>query len=847
LSDQKVVTKPSVVPVQSRARLNLIFSIISLVASLAILALAIFVVFIQPNPVGRTTNRAQVAAEEIALPPSQSEFKIPVQPAPTGAPTVTVSPQPNEALRLRHVGDDFMTQGRQTEAAAQYRLILESYAQSAEAKPALYGLARAGYERGNFTESLDLFKRYVATYPADAQKRYALYYAGLSAKALSKWDEAIGHFQKYQAEAGQVLDAYAWFEIGDAYARNGKGEQAVEAYKKTAAGSASNLMRVTALERLGDYYMAQKLAGEAADWYGKILEIAKIPDYRAGIVVKQQKAYADAGRADKAEELNRMLIGEYLGTPSGFAALKTLYNANSPLADDYLRGYYQLQTQAYSPAITTLLKVLGRPDDKAAQPPTPEGTPPDVQNRTARAWFWLANAYEGKNDLNRAASEYVELAARLPNTPSAADALWRLARLQERQNKPDDALNTYNSLVDKYPAYENSEQASYNTVRLALNKSPEAAQPYADKLAQKYTGSRFYAQAYYDIGKGFQAKNDRDRARTAFEKAAAAPRINFYAIRASERLTNPYDPNFPPRSSATSHPAVYDAKTFAADIERDRADFEKWLLTWAAPTVTGTATPAPAKNIEDARRVIREDAGVKRFAELRRVGDTNRATREALEAVERYETRPLELYALALTLSENAEYYHSVSAANELFSVYQRQNPAKRLRETPLFLQKLMYPLPFQNMILEAANRNDFDPLLFVSLIKQESAFNPDATSSADARGLAQVIPSTARGIATALDKPNFKIEDLYNPYTALEFGGFYLSGRLKDFGGQPYEALAAYNGGAGNVERWSRANQPRQNFDAWVEGINFPETRQYVQIIYANYYLYRQIYAARK
>jgi soluble lytic murein transglycosylase len=131
-------------------------------------------------------------------------------------------------------------------------------------------------------------------------------------------------------------------------------------------------------------------------------------------------------------------------------------------------------------------------------------------------------------------------------------------------------------------------------------------------------------------------------------------------------------------------------------------------------------------------------------------------------------------------------------------------------------------------------------------MIKQESAFDPDATSSAEARGLTQVIPDTGKGIASALKISGFTVEDLYRPHLSVEFGVFYLDNQLDNFKGNPYIALSAYNGGPSNAANWSKANPPENGFDIFVDGISFRETRQYVRIVYTNYAVYRQLYRAR-
>jgi soluble lytic murein transglycosylase len=131
-------------------------------------------------------------------------------------------------------------------------------------------------------------------------------------------------------------------------------------------------------------------------------------------------------------------------------------------------------------------------------------------------------------------------------------------------------------------------------------------------------------------------------------------------------------------------------------------------------------------------------------------------------------------------------------------------------------------------------------------MIKQESSFDAAAGSSAGARGLTQVIPSTGAAIASNLGKPSFNASDLFLPYTSIEFGAYYLANRMHDYNNEVCQALAAYNGGAGNVTKWATAHPPSLNLDDFVENIQFGETREYVKIVYTNYAVYRQIYAAK-
>ena len=119
--------------------------------------------------------------------------------------------------------------------------------------------------------------------------------------------------------------------------------------------------------------------------------------------------------------------------------------------------------------------------------------------------------------------------------------------------------------------------------------------------------------------------------------------------------------------------------------------------------------------------------------------------------------------------------------------------------------------------------------------------FDPRAQSGAQAMGLTQIMPSTARSIASRLGRDDFALRNLFKPSLNLEFGTWFMSQLLGDFKGRLFPALAAYNAGGGNVARWLQryGDDP----DLLVEQIPFNETQTYLRIVYDNYWHYRSLY----
>jgi soluble lytic murein transglycosylase len=143
-------------------------------------------------------------------------------------------------------------------------------------------------------------------------------------------------------------------------------------------------------------------------------------------------------------------------------------------------------------------------------------------------------------------------------------------------------------------------------------------------------------------------------------------------------------------------------------------------------------------------------------------------------------------------------------------------------------------------LLAEAAEQG-LDPNFVAALIRQESSFNPAATSAAGARGLAQVMPELGERLARELDYPVWDPVLLYQPDVSLQLGSYHLRELFAQYD-KPAHILAAYNAGAPRVERWSKrigVSDP----EVFAEQISFVETRDYVRVIQRNEEIYRALY----
>ncbi len=152
----------------------------------------------------------------------------------------------------------------------------------------------------------------------------------------------------------------------------------------------------------------------------------------------------------------------------------------------------------------------------------------------------------------------------------------------------------------------------------------------------------------------------------------------------------------------------------------------------------------------------------------------------------------------------------------------------------------MLFPQNYWALVERQARANRIDPYLVMGLIRQESAFSPRATSSANARGLMQVEPTTA----TSSNRPA-RVRStgtrLYNPTYNIRFGCSYLRTLLKDFDNKPELALAAYNASDYRVRDWTKGNAFRDSSE-FLEAIPIRATRVYVEAVLRDAAIYRQL-----
>ena len=790
-------------------------------------------------------GQGPVAEVAFSTPPV-TEVGVPVRltalarltPSPTPAPptpTLTPTPLPSaaellaQAKRAQH-------NGHLDTASTLYRALLAQRGEAPEVTTARLELAKLLLQQRDYQQASKLLEELaepqVSAYPAQT-----LFLLGEAYRFQGQWEQALEYYHRYAQATPTGIGSYLNLPLAECYLQLGEEEKAMALYEEAANDEDFLLpQRAAAMEKLAQLEVVRENYPQAVLWYDRILSLAQIPAYQAKLHYLAAQAYTAWGKQELAQARLLSLIRKYPATSHAYLALRELSEENQREVSHYQRGLICHFNADYSAAIMAFHQHIEAGDDiaeahyYAARAHRLAGEPrlalEELNEMIATHAYtesrvvakgWLEKAQiEGLLGQPTEAESTLKRFARLhPTDPLAEEALWRAAKLEERAGDLTDALATYSSLAETYPNGEFAVLAAFRAglCQYRLGKLAEAFKLW-DELKTRHMEPELKAKVLLWLGKAELRLGQDETAQAHLSAATATSPGSYYAIRAREVLgleedfTQEWEPG----------------RQFAPE---EREELQAWLVGWAGPT--------PEAGEEDDEAEL-PGAHFRLGRELLALGLYPEALEEFARAKEASYTDPWALYRLALGFAEDGIYHLSIPCAHQLLKL----SPATSPLDAPKLLARLLYPTYYADLALAQAKEKGLDPLLLFALIRQESLFNPDATSWAGARGLTQVIPTTGRWIAEKKGQRDFSPDELYRAYVSMEFGAWYLAEQLKDFGGNRFMALAAYNGGPTNTAHWQDPDP-----DIFLENITLSETEKYVRKVSEHYAFYQAIYQA--
>jgi soluble lytic murein transglycosylase len=435
-----------------------------------------------------------------------------------------------------------------------------------------------------------------------------------------------------------------------------------------------------------------------------------------------------------------------------------------------------------------------------------QASAPDAE---AERLYYLLECQRRLNHLDEMNATLEKLTQSSPQSHWRLQALVAVANYYAAHDQPDAAQPLYRTCFESFPSDSDSAACHWKVTWFTYLRDPAQAEAMLREHLSRYAASDQTSPALYYLGRIAESKSDWPKARAYYDAVNTAYPNYYYAILARERLETPS------LLAVTAAPAT---AQFLSAIQ---------IVNRRAPE-SFDPTPLTKRRMERAR--LLDIAGLDDLSEAE------------LRFGAKADGQP---QIIAIELADLASQRDAPDQAIRYIKHYAPGYLSMSMDSAPDKFWRLAFPLPYRKSLEEYCRAQMLDPYLMAALIRQESEFNPNAISRANARGLAQVMPATGRQLSKKLGIPRFRTAMLFTPDTNLKMGTYYLKTLSDELQGKWEAALASYNAGKSHVTTWMAAGNYREPAE-FVESIPFNETRAYVQSVLRNADVYRKLYGQK-
>ncbi|HLZ27401.1 MAG TPA: transglycosylase SLT domain-containing protein [Chloroflexota bacterium] len=656
--------------------------------------------------------------------------------------------------------------------------------------------ARAALADADTETAESVLQSLLTDYPSSDQLASAYFTLEQVRRAAGDCAGAMRALDAYESIVGRTaIGPYAALQRAQCAVQleDWPGELAAARAALSIEGGGPRLTRIEAFERAAEAELKMGRKKDALDYYNQSLALAGTRAYSAEMLFTTATLGRALGDDAFAADRFRAVVVDYADQARAPGALDALVDMDrgttiSPLQAATVR----LNAHDYPTAIGLFDQV---------SPGSPDWGP--AQLSRAEALLKLGNEAEARRGLQQVADG---------DALHAGSALLRLGQLDERNGDESEAEALYLRMAQDAP--DRAAEAFFHVgfTRFVRGDRTGALAAWRTGLASGPPAPALQAQLLYWTSKA--APTGSAFSQDALNQAAGAAPETYYGLRAQEQLSGTLTvaSSSPPTSTAWLAPSASEIQ------ERDA-----WLagLKITPERLAQQISALPALQRAD----VLFDLGLRTEAswEIDGVAQQYAQTKDVAH------------------LSGLADWLMARNQPQLVLRVGRQLRDLVGLSGLPRSVQKDVYPAGWGDLVAEQAAQYGVDPLLMLALMRQESSFDPGAQSGAQAMGLTQIVPPTARSIAGRLGRDDFALRDLFKPAVSVEFGTWYLSQLLGDYKGRIFPSLAAYDAGGGNVSRWLQrfGDDP----DLLVEQIPFSETQTYLRIVYDNYWHYQALY----
>ena len=542
---------------------------------------------------------------------------------------------------------------------------------------------------------------------------------------------------------------------------------------------------------------------------------------RSGYQLAQAQVAAALGQTQQAEQIfKKLLLGHPLSGDAQTARAKlTAMGAESTLTVAELRslgdayynaGHYseadeQYRVLAQKASLDASMRAGFAVDAAACElklkrltPAQVQGLPDTADEHGARLLYLLMELARDRGDAEDQQRIVELMESRFPHSTWLAEALFSSGNMYMLKRDYPMAVKYYGYLAAHFPDNKDAPAAHWRAGWFSYRQGlyAEAARLF-DEQIRLYPGDRDTVAAIYWRGRLYETFDHKPANAVAnYRTLTRAYQHFFYAQVARQRL------------------AALGSTQQVAQPQLDRIQ---------APPVPVLQESFPSESPHLAKARLLANAGLNEYIAQEIAADPDSSSWSALAEAQIY--------------ASYGETYRAMRALKKALP----SAASASVKSIPLVYWRILFPLAWWDTIKTESAKNNLDPYLVASLIRQESEFNPSVISYANAYGLMQLLPVTGKQMAKEEGIAHFQTFQLLDPEMNIRLGTRYLRDMLDKVGGVPEYAMAAYNAGDGRVLDWEAAG-PYSGIDEFVESIPFTQTREYVQGIVRNEEIYKAI-----
>ncbi|MBM7118379.1 transglycosylase SLT domain-containing protein [Archangium primigenium] len=688
-----------------------------------------------------------------------------------------------------YFAEGVLAQARQAQDQGRYRAVLKLLEKEPATLPVRYLQARATQGLGAWAPAAEAYAALARDYPV--LKDYFHFEAARAHERQRQWTEAIHHYGAVSPGARRYIDA----RFGMAYLLEKKKQDYAAAVQALSPLVQPDTPRPNAPAQATAWLTMARLARYQADYNG---------EHRAHLAVWALHPFSpEAGIAIK-----------------GLRDLPYVPKWKVARAETLLSQHHNQEAMEQ---LERMLPKLELPDPLAC-----------------RAHFAYGTALRKERKHSLAIRVLKPVAEQCQDAALRPRVLYVLG-YSESVVDPESAIPTYLQLAHDYPEHAYADDALFYAAGKALERGEKAAaMGYLDQLIARYPDGNFAAEALFQRFWVHRAEGQGDAALEALTRIEAlegrgsthesVQRARYWRARvlsAQERAVEAHAllERVAAEGAATWYGLLARSRLAHEAPERAQAIVEKLRV----PTSPTEVWPL------DAGRLA-EDPHFAAGVELLRLG--HREAAAELLTVDRRgrgeESIRLLFHMLRVTGHERQ--------ARPIAWALRREGLAAPTEAETRLIYSAAYPQAFRDLVVRHCRSARVDPDVMQALIREESAFNPNARSSTGALGLSQLMPATASLVARQLNLTLATPAALLEPRHNIRLGSAYLGGLQRRFSGNLAHAVASYNAGPAAVDRWL-TRFPTAELDEWVEQIPVEETRLYVKRVLGSAAAYQFLY----